>query len=105
MLQSPICIILYFTQLTQYFCKVLLILLAGVAVKVLFDTGATDCFVSQRFVRRVGLAMRPFLFVSEITYANGSSAPVVGVIRTELRLAGCLFNIMCICAFACCCLV
>ena len=36
--------------------------LAGVAVQVLFDTGTTDCFVSQRFVRRVGLAMQPSSF-------------------------------------------
>ena len=67
--------------------------LAGVAVQVLFDTGATDCFVSQRIVRRVGLAMQPSSFVSEITYANATSAPVVGVIQTELRLAGSLFNV------------
>ena len=63
--------------------------LAGFSVQVLFDTGATASFVNMRFVRRTGLTPdEPAGFNRTLSYADGTSASVVGVLESHIHLAG-----------------
>jgi hypothetical protein len=57
--------------------------LAGVPVQLLFDTGASDNFISADFVHRMGFSKTVLSSPQHLTYANGDSAPVQGEMSTS----------------------
>ena len=70
--------------------------LAGVPVQVLFDTGASDCFMNAGFARRLGFKIQPLTNASSptsITYANGHKSPVVGMLTSSLKLCESTFHV------------
>ena len=75
-------------QLMQYNARLL-----NVPVQLLFDTGATDNFVSSAFMRRANLTPEPLLEPRQLTYANGDTAPVLGQFKSSIRLNGHKFSV------------
>jgi hypothetical protein len=67
--------------------------IAGVPVQLLFDTGASDNFISADFVHRMGFSKTVLSSPQHLTYANGDSAPVQGEMSTSsLKLDGRTFK-------------
>jgi len=55
-----------------------------VPANISFDSGASECYVSQAFVERAGLAVKPSS--ERVTLADGSEATALGVSLVHLRL-------------------
>ncbi|KAL0461313.1 UNVERIFIED_CONTAM: hypothetical protein Slati_0018900 [Sesamum latifolium] len=58
--------------------------ISGKEMKALVDTGATDNFVSDRVVHKLGLDVKPC--DSQVKVVNSKAMPVSGVATTELRV-------------------
>ena len=71
--------------------------LAGVPIQLLLDSGASDNFISEDFARRMGFSKRQSSSPQHLTFADGSSASVSGVVHSRLRLGNNVF-----CLASCC---
>ena len=69
--------------------------LAGVLVQDLFDTGASGCFTNASFAKRTGVKVHPVSIGCPtcITYANGQTSPVLGMLTSSLKLCGTTFHV------------
>ena len=69
--------------------------LAGVPVQVLFDTGASECFMNAGFARRMGFKVHSVSIGCHtcIFYANGQTSPVLGMLASSLKLCGTTFHV------------
>ena len=67
---------------------------SGQPAQLLFDTGASDCFVSASFVRSASIAVQPLQ--RQATLADGTTIPIVGCARLRVKVQGLNDQVMCL---------